>query len=72
MAMKLGATTDYLLGLSDEPPAKAGPNIKTGDINGSFNIVGNHNTIAPPQSSTSSSPSTPKKRKARNERQTRG
>ena len=43
MAMKLGATTDYLLGLSDEPPAKAGTN-----INGSFNIIGNHNTIAPP------------------------
>ena len=67
MAMKLGATTDYLLGLSDEPPAKAGPNIKTGDINGGFNIVGNHNTIAPPplSRSMSTSPSTPKKRKAK-------
>ena len=31
MAVKLGATTDYLLGLSDEPPRKAAPSIKTGD-----------------------------------------
>ena len=31
MAMKLGVTTDYLLGLSDEPPSSAGTNIKTGD-----------------------------------------
>ena len=31
MAQKLGATTDYLLGLSDEPPPSAAPSIKTGD-----------------------------------------
>ena len=31
MAVKLGATTDYLLGLSDDPPPSTGTNIKTGD-----------------------------------------
>lgn len=31
MAIKLGATTDYLLGLSDEPPPKLAPSIKIGD-----------------------------------------
>lgn len=31
MAQTLGATTDYLLGLSDEPPPTSAPSIKTGD-----------------------------------------
>lgn len=31
MARKLGATTDYLLGLSDEPPPTSASSIKTGD-----------------------------------------
>ena len=79
MAKVLGATTDYLLGLSDIPPATAPSalsapprEIKTGDnspvviggVNGNGNIVGSNINYAPPQS-TSTSPSTPKKKKAK-------
>jgi len=42
MAIKLGATTDYLLGLSDEPPPSTTPNIKTG--NNSPVAIGNNIT----------------------------
>ena len=57
MAQKLGATTDYLLGLSDEPPPSAAPSIKTGDIKGNSPpvVLGSHNTVVPPPSSSSSS-----------------
>lgn len=57
MAQKLGATTDYLLGLSDEPPPSATPSIKTGDIKGNSApvVLGSHNTVVPPPSSSSSS-----------------
>lgn len=57
MAIKLGATTDYLLGLSDEPPQKAASSIKTGDIKGNSApvVVGSHNTVVAPPSSSSSS-----------------
>ena len=81
MAKVLGATTDYLLGLSDIPPAPApsalsappretkirtGDNspVVVGDVNGSGNIVGSNINYAPPQS-TSSSRSTPRRKKAR-------
>lgn len=64
MAQKLGATTDYLLGLSDTPPPKltaaALPHINAGNhspvaiVNGSNNIVGSNNTVVAPPSSSSS------------------
>jgi len=56
MAQKLGATTDYLLGLSDEPPPlRASASPRETNINGSFNIVGDGNTLVAPPSSSSSS-----------------
>ena len=46
MAQKLGATTDYLLGLSDEPPPlRASASPRETNINGSFNIVGDGNNL---------------------------
>lgn len=52
MAVTLGATTDYLLGLSDEPPSSATPrktNIRTG--NNSPVAIGNNitQTISTPR-----------------------
>ena len=48
MAQKLGATTDYLLGLSDVPPLRvsASPReIKTGDNSPVAIVKGDHNKI---------------------------
>lgn len=39
IAEKLNTTPNDLLGF--EPPPPTAPSIKTGDINGSFNVVGN-------------------------------
>lgn len=61
IAEKLNTTPNDLLGFNTPPPST--PSIKTGDINGNV-IVGNGNTIGPPQS-TSTSRSTRGKRKAR-------
>ena len=68
IALTLHTTTDYLLGLSDEPytPCVSAPT--AGDVTHGANspiikVNGSHNTIAPPSASTS--PSTPKKRKAK-------
>lgn len=66
MARVLGVSTDYLLGLSDEPPtlrdSASSREIHTGAISGGVNVFGDGNTIAPPKS-TSTSPSTSKRKK---------
>jgi len=43
MAMKLGATTDYLLGLSDEPPPSVPvPTVQAGDNSAVAVAIGNN------------------------------
>ena len=56
----LNTSPNELLGFN--APAAPSPSIKTGDITGSYNVVGSHNTIVPPPS-TSTSPSTSKRKK---------
>ena len=59
----LKTSPNELLGYEPAAPA---PTIKTGDITGNYNVVGSHNTIVPPTStSPSTSPSTARKRKAK-------
>lgn len=65
IAEKLNTTPNVLLGfeaptLRDSAPLRE---IKTGDINGSFNIVGSNNTIAPPPSTSSSQSTSGRRRK---------
>lgn len=50
IAEKLNTTPNDLLGF--EPPPPTAPSIKTGDINGSFNVVGNGNIVATLSSTT--------------------
>ena len=57
---RMNTTPNDLLGFNASTDPS--PSIKTGDITGSYNVVGSHNTIVPPPS-TSTSPSTSKKRK---------
>ena len=66
IAEKLNTTPNDLLGFN--APAEPSPSINTGDINGNNNIVGNHNKqtiVNAPPPSTSTSPSTAKKRTAK-------
>ena len=70
LCVAFGCTSDYLLGLSDEPPtlrdSASSREIHTGAISGGVNVFGDGNTIAPPKStSTSPSTSTHRKRKAK-------
>lgn len=67
IAEKLNTTPNVLLGfeaptLRDSAPPRE-TKIRTGDINGSFNIVGSNNTIAPPPSTSSSQSTSGRRRK---------
>jgi DNA-binding XRE family transcriptional regulator len=53
IAERLGTTPNDLLGF-ESPPQSAAPGIKVGDIQGSFNVVGDGNTVVAPPSSSSS------------------
>jgi len=70
IARALGTTPNVLLGFEAPPLRDSAPlretKIRTGAISGGVNVFGDGNTIAPPQStSTSPSTSTHRKRKAK-------